>query len=107
MAKVLTTDSILQCGHGGTVKTISTAKLKIDGKPVLILGSIGPVVQGCGTPVSSSSKPCTTVTVSGGQAQKLRVGGSPVMLDTVTGTTDGNPMGTLQANAVQTKLSAS
>jgi hypothetical protein len=41
-----------------------------------------------------------------GDAVKLTAGGSAVMLDSLSGTTDGNPIGTLPATAEQTKLTA-
>ena len=109
MAKVLTTDSILQCGHGGTVKTTSTAKLKIDGKPVLILGSIEPTVSDCPLVdnTSTGTLQCKTATITGGEARKLHVDGLSVMLDTVSITTTGTPVSVPIVTAKQTKLTAS
>jgi hypothetical protein len=115
MAGVLTTASTVLCGpdvppnHGGTVAVSSTAKLKVNGNPVLIKSSIaGKSVGGCKTPQSNSTKPCTTVSsVLSGEASKLKAGGSPVMLDsTLSGQTDGAPPGTLSASAGQNRLTA-
>jgi len=108
MANVLTTESTISCGHGGTVSTTSTAKLKIGDKPVLIKGNIGPTVSSCGTQTTSAGTyPCPAATITGGEASKLRVGGLSVMLDTLSGTTTGNPVGTPTAVAKQSKLTAS
>lgn len=113
MPNVLTTTSRVLCGpdtgnHGGRVATASAAKLTVAGNPVLLRSGIGPSLSApCKTPASSPSKPCTAVTsIVAGGAVKLTAGGSAVMLDTLAGTTDGNPIGTLPAAAEQTKLTA-
>lgn len=113
MAKVLTMGSSVKCGldpsgvnHGGNVALSSAAKLTINGRPVLLKSSIGPTVSGCKTPASNSTKACTSATVDTGEATKLKAGGSPVMLDTLAGKTDGNPAGTVPATAKQDKLTA-
>ncbi len=113
MPNVLTTRSRVLCGpdtgnHGGRVTTVSAAKLTVAGNPVLLRSGIGPALSvPCKTPPSSSSKPCTSVTsIASGDAVKLTAGGHAVMLDSLSGTTDGNPIGTLPASAEQTKLSA-
>ena len=118
MAKVLTTASQVLCGpagppaspvHGGAVTVQSTAKLTVAGNPVLVKSGVGPTVSGCKTPVTpGGNKPCTAVSsVTTGEATKLQAGGQPVMLDTLGGTTDGNPVGPLGADASQDKLTAS
>jgi hypothetical protein len=114
---VLTTHSTLTCLNPGKVKTSSDAKLTVgrDRHPVLLESSIKdkPFDPVCQAPVSSSSQPCTKVSeVTGGKSTKLRVGGDPVMLETLTATTDGKPppppAAQLLAPAVagQTKLRA-
>jgi hypothetical protein len=105
MAKVLTSGSQVVCGHGGSIKLVTSSKLKISGNPVVTL--VGPAVSGCGTPVTAAgNKPCATASPVGGQAVKLKAGGSPVMLDTVSGVTDGVPPGAITATAAQSKLTA-
>lgn len=117
MAGVLTTASTVLCGpnvppnHGGQVTVASTAKLTVNGNPVLFKSSVaGKAVPpgACKTPQSNSTKPCTSVSsVLGGEAGKLNAGGNPVLLDsTLSGLTDGNPPGPLSATADQSKLSA-
>lgn len=108
MAGVLTTASNVQCGHQGTVSTRGSAKLKVQGSPVLTgSGVVGSSIAGCTTAPSSTTKPCTSVLAVGvGRALKLRVGGQPVLLDTLVGSTNGVPPGTLPATAGQTKLEA-
>jgi len=118
MAGVLTTGSTVGCGHGGTVSTSGAAKLKVSGNPVLLkTGIAGQAVSGCKTPLvvpppPPPSSPCHTVaSVITGEATKLKVNGSPVMLDTLTGTTDGvvagvTPQTLLFATAAQTRLEA-
>jgi hypothetical protein len=114
MPNVLTTQSRVLCGpdtgtnHGGRVATASAAKLTVAGNRVLLRSGIGPGLSTpCKTPASSPPKPCTKVNaIISGDAVKLTAGGSAVMLDSLSGTTDGNPIGTLPATAEQTKLTA-
>jgi hypothetical protein len=111
MPAVLTTTSTVGCGHDpGRVATASAAKLRVAGAAVLRVDSIaGKAVSGCPTPSSNSTKPCTAaVGVTGGIATKLTAAGAPVVLATITGTTDGvaTPPGLLKASGVQTKLTA-
>jgi hypothetical protein len=112
MPAVLTTASTVVCGtpgpnHRGTVALVGNAKLKVAGHAVVLAGNVGPGVQNCGTPASNSTKPCATATPSGGEASKLTVDNVAVMLDTVAGTTNGNPAGAIEATANQTTLNAS
>lgn len=124
MAKVLTTASSVSCGHGqGKVQSSSGAKLKVNGAAVLLKSSIdGKSVNACGiVPAADASATpthvkCTAVGpppgVSAGESTKLRAGGSPVMLDTLAGKTNGmdnkvTPLTALAATAGQTKLTAS
>lgn len=121
MPKVLTTASTVLCDvflplplphHGGTVTTTSTAKLTVGGKPVLVASSLGPIPAPGGTPcatvVAAGETPCTAVVtvLPASVASKLTVGGSPVVLETLTGTTNGVPPGALSAAANQTTLTA-
>lgn len=115
MAGVLTTASNVKCGHGpGRVSTSGSAKLKVGGNAVLLkTGVSSKSVSGCTTvtDANTSSLQCSTVSsVTAGEATKLKVGGSFVMLDTLAGQTDGQVSGTpqvaLSATAGQTKLKA-
>lgn len=106
MAGVLTTGSKVECGHSGGVKLTGNDKLKVSGNAVVT--TVGPTVDAkCTTQNSNSTKKCTSVSPVGGQASKLKVGGSPAMLDTVSGTSDGNPTGTMSVSVQQSKLTAS
>ena len=113
--KVLTTASTVQCGHGGTVRIASDAKLEVGGNPVLRQSSIeGKNITACVTPDSNTATKCRKVAlIAGGAASKLRVGGQAVVLESLTGSTDGlpavppgpgQPLGPVQA--IQTKLRA-
>ena len=129
MPKVLTTESIIGCPHfipaappqpaQGQVQFAGTInyKLKVNKKSVLLLNDINNApVSGCPNPTSgTTSKQCTMVSsVILGQAAKLMVNKSPVMLDSLVGDTDGfpptpppPPAGDLQVIQVQSKLKAS
>ena len=120
MPGVLTTGSNVTCGHSpGKVTTTGSSKLTVSGQPALPkTGIMGKPVSGCSTvPAADASgptaKPCLSVlAVSAGDATKLTIGGLPVMLDTLAGTTDGmvgkvTPQTSLSATAIQTKLTTS
>ncbi len=114
--KALTMASTVACKHGGAVSKSSDAKLTVDRKPVLLSSSIdGKTITGCAVtddPNTSTLQCKKVVSVTGGAAAKLRVGGDAVMLDSLTGTTNGTPPqppGTqplATADAVQAKLRA-
>jgi hypothetical protein len=123
MPRALTMGSTVTCGHQvppkvGSVQKASLAKLKVNGQPVLLESSIvGKAIPDCGTvpksppPPGPVSKPCSTVsTVTGGASLKLKVGGMPVMLETLGGSTDGVvenlPQTSLSGQANQPKLKA-
>ena len=116
MASVLTEGSRVTCGHQpGRVTAAGPARLQVDGQPVLTRSGVaGHSVSGCGTVASSDvsgpvNTPCTTVTTIGvGEATKLFVEGAAVLLDTLSGGTDGlvskTPAQSLSATSQQTKL---
>jgi hypothetical protein len=116
MAKVLTTDSSVTCGHKGKVRTEGAKLLKVNGKPVLLESGVvrkaipGPPDPDACTTVEDTSKgtkKCGSVqSLMAGQAKKLTVKGSPVLLDTLKGTTDGTPPGTLEVSVEHEKLTA-
>lgn len=112
--------STVTCGHPrppkvGRVQKTSAAKLKVDGQSVLLARSIvGASVSDCGTtPASDASgviaKPCLAVSaVTDGTSLKLMIGGEPIMLETLGGSTDGivdrMPQQALSGRANQSKL---
>lgn len=123
MPRALTMASTVTCGHQippkvGGVQQASLAKLRVSGQPVLLESSVvGKPIPDCGTvpkappPPGLVSKPCSAVTaVAGGASLKLKVGGSPVLLDTLGGSTDGvvesQPQASLSGVANQSKLTA-
>lgn len=95
--RVLTMASLVACGHSpGRVTIVSTAKLKVTQNSVLLEESIAQKdVTGCSTKPASDSSGTTHITctevsaVTEGQATKLKVGGAPVILETLKGTTNG------------------
>lgn len=99
MPKVLTLASTVKCKHGGRVTTVSSAKLKVSGMSVLLMDSIAgkpipppscPTVPSADASGTVINAPCPAVKeVTSGSSLKLKVGGLPVMLDTLTGTTAG------------------
>ena len=91
MGAVLTKDSSVSCLHAGTVQIVSMSPLRVKGAAVLVEESIkGRNIDGCTTPPSSTNQKCLIVTrILGGSAQKLKVNGQPVMLQTLAGETNG------------------
>lgn len=113
MSAVLTKDSTVKCSHPtpGTV-TLGTgaAKLRVQGKAVLRAQDVVTIASGCGFkhPTPQGAVPCSKVMeLTRGTATKLRVGGVPVVLDTLQGTTNSSPTpGSLKVTANQPKLTA-
>ena len=103
MAAVLTTSSTINCSHQGTVQKTSTEKLKVNGSSVLLESSLK-AIPDCPNQSSSTTKDKKVDSVLGGIAQKLKSGGTGVLLATLSGKGDGSPPGTLSASAGQTKL---
>jgi len=113
MPSVLTMGSTILCGlaapklHGGSVTKIGTPKLIVAGKQVVLLTGLSSVKVCTTAPPPASQKPCTSVTsITKGQSTKLFVGGVSVLLDTLSGVTDGVPPGPLWVTANQAKLTA-
>ena len=110
MPAVLTTGSTVQCSHQAPVTLkASKSKLKAAGNPVLVASDLtGATIVGCPN-TGPGLKPCTTTqSPVAGVATKLSVGGQPVLLETATGATDGNPPATWSVKtAGQSVLKAS
>lgn len=111
MPSVLTIGSIVACPHQAGVATSGTPKLVVSGSPALLAGGVvGHSIATCPISDSSSTTKCRiVVSVTGGLAAKLTVGGAPVVLDSIVGATDGiSPAGNaLVAQPNQTRLTAS
>lgn len=98
MPAVLNADAAIGCGHGGTVQiTAGQRKFTAGGAPVLAVGDLdGKPITGCTQPTSGSTVQCTAVvSVAGGAAATLTVGHRAVLLETVSGATNGAPPGVL------------
>ena len=113
LGNVLTEDASVKCAaappappppptlHGGTVTVPATAfapLLKVRGRRVLIAAGLEwkLVPLSCGNNPNNQKK-CTQVTSLTGTASRLTVNGTPVVLDTSGGVTDGVPQGTIAA----------
>jgi hypothetical protein len=114
MAGVLTTDSTLACGHGATGSAGgSSAKLTVTGAKVLTSAGVSNwsfVPASCSqqvTQATPNNNPCSKMSSqSGGKSKKLTAGGSPVVLDSITGDTNGKPLTDVKVTVGQTKLTA-
>ncbi len=115
MPAVLTESSTVTCGHGpASVSTQGQSKLTVANARVLAQGGVaGKAVSGCVTQddTNTGTLKCRLVAaVTTGAASKLTIGGAPVFLDTLAGTTNGNlgapPPPPISATAGQTKLTA-
>jgi hypothetical protein len=118
MSGVLTTQSTVACGHGGSAATTGAARLTVDGQGVLTKqGVIGAGVTSCQTVPATNPNgtpkdvTCTAVTgVDQTEAAKLLVGGVPVLIDPLGGATNGlkdsQPTSALSGDVVQTRLGA-
>lgn len=113
MPKVLTEASTITCAHQGTITfTASQQLLKINNQAVLLSSDIASgLVSNCQVKPSQTTKPCTkVVSLISGSATRLSVNGTPVLLETANGLTDGVtpvPSNTWSVqSAGQTKLDA-
>ena len=121
MAKVLTEKSTVLCDitppgpphHGGTFTLTSSAKLTVLTQKVLTQASIATALPGavpCANNPGIGEVLCTKLTSpTAGVSTKFTCGGVPVLLETLKGIpagTNGNPPGTLDATANQTKLTS-
>lgn len=89
MPTVLTNLHVLSCPHAGSVKKTTASKLVIQTQPVLT--NVGPVTMCPLVPPPSSNVKCTVVTITAGQATKLKVGGTPVLLSTLVASATAPP----------------
>jgi hypothetical protein len=83
------------------------SKLRIMGN--LVLTSAGATtwpIAGC-TQTGGPPTPCTLLSeITTGESIKLKVNGAPVLMDNLTGVTNGAPVGSVSAQANQSKLTA-
>ena len=110
MAKALTTSSTLGCNHTGKVTLTGSSKLTVQGSPV-VTKSNAPTpltLTGCTIADSTNTLQCKVImSLANDTASKLNVAGSPVLLDSLSGQTDGKPENLVSATANQQKLNAS
>lgn len=116
MSLVITDQSTLVCTHQGTVSPVaSQTKLKVAGATVLVAGDLtGKPISLCTTvpdPNTTTINCLTIVSAEGGVAEKLKVAGKGVLLESISGKTSGTVSGTQQTwsvkSAGQSKLKAS
>jgi hypothetical protein len=112
MPAVMTAKGSVACGHSpGKVQLgQGAANFEAESSPVLRAADVDTKsVSGCGT-VEDKSKgilKCATAKLTGGTATKLTVGGQPVLLANLSGSTlPGTPSGSLSGSAGQAKLEA-
>jgi|SRR4051794_9252305 hypothetical protein len=116
VAKVLTTASKVECGHSGQVSTAGVDRLRVGGAAVLTATSVaGNAVTGCRTVPATNPNgtpkdvPCTAVGgVTATNAARLTVGGTPVLVEPLEGSTNGLlnslPTAALTGSAGQTRV---
>jgi len=91
MAAVLVDGVEIQCLHGGKAKiTPSQTALKVGGKAAILKTDLEKaLITGCGL----TPKPCAKMdTITAGVSTVLKVNGTPVMLASVQGKTDQEPI---------------
>ncbi len=92
--KLLNLDARLSCDHRAGIVALKAQQtfVCIDGRPVLTAPDpVGCSIAGCPN-VGLNIKPCTsTLAVSSGYSTFIRIAGNAVVLDTVSGLTNGTP----------------
>lgn len=114
MADVVTIAGSMTCSHQGSLSLTSAAKLRVDGKPVVVYADVPSFTPftGCTFPsTSSGAPPCSNaVPISQGHALKLTAGVKPVLLDNLRAGTNNPPpppAASVTVVAGQAKLTAS
>jgi hypothetical protein len=106
--RVMTTGSQIKCPHGGSA-TLTTANAKAaaaSGKA--LLASDVHTVAGCAFTIGPKASPCIRIQWSAG-AVKLKVGGTPVLLESSVGTCyspESAPQGVALVVQAEAKVSA-
>jgi hypothetical protein len=99
MPPIVTAAATITCIHGGQVTlTPKQTQVLIQGSPVLCEPDlVGSPIAGCPVPASPGSKPCLVVvsTLPGASSLKVKVGGRPAYVSTLSGVTDGVPPGAI------------
>ncbi len=108
MSLVLTEKSSIVCANQGAVQLTATqSKLSVAGAKVLVTGDLASApISHCTTVTNTmtGTKQCMMiVSAVGGVSAKLKVAGKGVLLDTLSGTTDGlvPPLPGIQTWSVQ------
>lgn len=115
MGAVITENSSVACSHSGAVSLrAGQSKLTVNGGKVLVQGDLdGATISSSCTTVTdpnTSTLKCATIALvnPGGVAEKLKVEGKGVLLESIKGKTSGTVGGTPQdwsvQSAGQTKL---
>jgi hypothetical protein len=99
MPYIVTSNAMIQCPHGGVVKPVPKQQtVTIQGGAILCHPDlVGAVIEGCPQPVSSGSKPCTTVlsVLPGCASLEVQVAQRPAYVATLSALTDGIPSATI------------
>jgi hypothetical protein len=111
MPAVMTTAGSIKCAHGATAALSSSDKLKVSGQSVLLKSDVDAwsFDANCAQKDASSGQvQCSKiVSVTGGVATKLKVGGTPVLLASFAAQSNGKPDASVAAqSAGQSKLSS-
>ena|SRR5688572_18311086 len=97
--RLLTVDALVVCAHelGRVGLSASQSWLTISGRPVLVEPDPeGRPIAGCPN-VGPTIKPCTTtLKAQVGYSALVRVGGRSVVLESLSGLTDGTPPGVVR-----------
>ncbi len=106
MPRLLTTNSTVQCPHGGTVTlTTSNTKVQADGAFALVVGDTG-TVAGCPLVIALVPSPCVQVLWTSGAAKAAA--GTPLTDESSVGICIGGtgPQGVALILNTQTKVEA-
>jgi hypothetical protein len=108
-APILQVGCVVQCPHGG-VATPSPVNSRVRvGGAFALLANDSWVIAGCPVNVAGAPHPCVTIQWSGA-AQRVKVGGQPVLLATSVGlckAPDQLVQGTATVSGVQTRVMGS
>jgi hypothetical protein len=109
MPAILQLGCTVQCPHGGLATPInSNTRVKVGGAPALLADDPW-TVAGCPLNISGAPHPCVTLEWTGA-AQKVQIGGRPVLLASSVGqckAADQVVQGVALVSGVQTRVQGS
>lgn len=103
---ILDTGCQIKCPHGGTVTVVTKNMVAKANGNYMILATDTMTIAGCSFMKGNTPSPCMTIEWKG-EAKKVKIKGTPVLLDSSTGicnSAENAPQGTALVSGAQSKV---